>query len=690
MRLKGIACAALLCGVSSAALAAETAEQPVVDTDADATGDVIVVTGERLARSIDETSSSVVVETAERLDERSTDNINQLLGLLPNVQLGSDDQGPTIRGQDTTGPLSGADAFLGGTRPRTTVQIDGRAVGYNEFIYGLSSLWDIERVEVFRTPQTTTQGRNSIAGAVFLKSFDPTFDYEARVRGLVGNYDTYQLSGMVSGPIVGDQIAARATIDWRRKQSWVETQPVPASFGYDEGADNFTSARAKLLIKPSALPDLRLDVIYTHLETESPQGQAVTVPFEERRDDGEVGGYFRTNIDAVTGIASYGDRDGVLVTLTPSYSKSRIRRLSGPGDGIALVDTTEFTFEGIVSARLSDAVSLLGGVYHLDTDQTEFIDLSAFLGFGNFTDEQNSLGLFGEVSVKPVPRLTLTGGLRYQRDRQDRLGFLGTEDFGFGVDYERSFDALLPKAAIAYELSDAVNIGLLAQRAFNPGGTTISFETGLQDQFEAETLWNFEAFVRARLRPGLQLNANVFYTDFDNAQRSTTTVATAPDGDTVFITDVGNVPAARSFGAEAGLDFQVSRRFTLRAGLGLLDTKITETSDPLDPIRSGRFARAPEVSASAAIDWQPIDGLRFNAQLRTNSGYFSDDANTPELRIDGSTTVDAKLAYTFGPVRASAYVRNLFDDFALTTQFSPEFATANEPRSYGVILEARF
>jgi iron complex outermembrane recepter protein len=645
----------------------------------------IIVTGERVARGVNETSSSVAVETADRLEERSIDNINGLLGQLPNIQLGSEDQGPSIRGQDTTGPLRGADAFLGGSRPRSTVQIDGRAVGFNEFIYGLTSLWDVERVEVFRTPQTTTQGRNSIAGAIFIKTFDPSFEPEARVRGLVGNFDTYQLSAMASAPIVDEQIAIRATLDWRRKKSWVQFDVPSFDLGYDDRADNFTNGRVKLLIKPKGIPDLRLDVAYTHLETEAPQAQVIEPPFEERRYD-DVGGYWRTNVDAVTGTATYGDRDGVQVTLTPSYTQSRVTRLSSPGQGNALVQTKEFTFEGIVSAKLSDSLSLLGGVYHLDADQTEFIDLSAFLGLGNFTDKQKSLGVFGEVAIKPVPRLTVTGGLRYQSDRQDRVGALDI----FAVDYQRSFDALLPKVALAYEVSDSVNIGALAQRAFNPGGTTISFETGLRDEFEAETLWNYEAYVRAGLTAGVRLNANVFYTDFNNAQRSTTTVTTNPLGEAVFEVSVGNAPSARSYGVELELDAKVTRTFTVRAGIGLLNTKITQTLDPQDPIRGGQFASAPKWSLSTGIDWEPVKGLKLDAQLRTNGRYFSDDANTPAFRIAGSTNVDAKISYAWNGITASAYVRNALNDFALTNLFASDFGFANDPRNYGISLEARF
>jgi iron complex outermembrane recepter protein len=276
--------------------------------------------------------------------------------------------------------------------------------------------------------------------------------------------------------------------------------------------------------------------------------------------------------------------------------------------------------------------------------------------------------------------------LRYQRDRQDRVGTLDV----FAVNYQRSFDALLPKVALAYKVSDRVNVGVLAQRAFNPGGTTISFNTGLQDEFEAETLWNYEAYVRAGLAAGVQFNANIFYTDFKNAQRTTTTVTTNPLGEVIFEGDVGNVPSARSYGVELEIDARVTRRFNVRAGLGLLNTKITETPDPLDPIRGGQFARAPKLSVSAGFDWQPVDGLRIDAQLRTNGRYFSDDANTPSLRIAGSTNVDAKISYEWKGIIASAYVRNAFNDFALTNLFSADFGAANDPRNYGISLEAKF
>ena len=125
----------------------------LAQASAEATLQEIVVTGERLQRPLSETASSVVVTTGEMNEALAgADRVEQLLFLVPNVQYGSGGAGPTIRGQDSTGVLRDLPAFLGGTRPRVTLQVDGRAVSFNEFVFGLASVWDVDQVEVYPKP----------------------------------------------------------------------------------------------------------------------------------------------------------------------------------------------------------------------------------------------------------------------------------------------------------------------------------------------------------------------------------------------------------------------------------------------------------------------------------------------------------------------------------------------------------
>mgnify|MGYP003297298928 CR=1 FL=1 len=143
----------------------------------------IIVTGERIARPSQQSPSSLVTYTAADLTGAATpERIDQLLALTPNIQLGSGGEGPAIRGQDSTGALRDLPAFLGGTRSRLTVQVDGRAISYNELAFGVTPLWDVAQIEIYRSPQTSTQGRNAIAGAIFVTTGEPSTRWTARAR----------------------------------------------------------------------------------------------------------------------------------------------------------------------------------------------------------------------------------------------------------------------------------------------------------------------------------------------------------------------------------------------------------------------------------------------------------------------------------------------------------------------------
>ncbi|WGR56967.1 MULTISPECIES: TonB-dependent receptor plug domain-containing protein [Paracoccus] len=126
--------------------------------------DEIVLTGEKQARSVKHTASSVAILTARDLEENGgQDSVADAATGIANVTyVASGGQGgaPTIRGQDSEGAHSGAVAFFGGTAPRLAFTLDGHSLGYNEIVWGSQALWDVESIEVFRGPQTATQGAN--------------------------------------------------------------------------------------------------------------------------------------------------------------------------------------------------------------------------------------------------------------------------------------------------------------------------------------------------------------------------------------------------------------------------------------------------------------------------------------------------------------------------------------------------
>lgn len=675
---------------SAAALGAHPAAASADPTPVEPHGEIIV-TGERVGRSLFDTASSVaVLDSADLEALAGADRLDQVLSGIPNLQLGSGGEGPTIRGQDTTGVLRDLPAFLGGTRPRVTLQIDGRPISYNELAFGIAGLWDVERIEVFRSPQTTTQGRNSIAGAVFIETKNPTFDWQGRTRLMAGDHDMRQASAAFSGPLIGDQLAFRLAGDIRRGRPTSEiTSPAR---GIDARRDDYDALRLKLLATPAAVPGLRLLGSYVRTSSQSPQIEGIRPPFRARRDPTASYGIFSVTVDALTLRADYPVTRALSAKATGWLGRARIRRFAPPGFGEADNRATDGGGEIVLNWTPAEDVSLIGGVAAQRNRLRQAIDLtSALLGTATFDDEQLSSGLFAQIEAR-AGGWTLTAGARYQRDEQKRVGLLKVRSSQIPLSYVRNYSRLLPKGSLSYAPAPKLLIGVSAQRAYNPGGTTISLSTFAPDTFDAETLWAYEGFARARLKgDDLQISANVFHYDMRDAQRSVLRALVTPGG-TVTFAEIGNAPAAWSRGAELQVLWRQLRALSVTAGLGLQRTRLTRTLSPADPLLNKEFQRAPHVTGSVSFDWRPTPSLRASGQLRHNSGYFSEDTNDPSRRIGATTIADARLQWSHGPLSAALYARNLFDKFYLTYLFAPSngLATAGEPRRIGLELSASF
>jgi outer membrane receptor protein involved in Fe transport len=651
----------------------------------------IIVTGERVPRSLRETPSSVAVVTSAELESHAApDRLEQLLDHIPNVQLGGGGDGPTIRGLDTTGPTRDLPAFLGGIRPRTTLVVDGRAVSFHEFVFGAAPVWDLESLEVFRTPQTTTQGRNSIAGAIFLNTIDPSFGWEGRARAIGGDLDTRHVSALVSGPLVADQVAFRLTGDYRKSRtSNVVTNVVE---GTDFNNDEYGQVRLKLLARPDVLPGARAEITYAHIESQSPTVEGVQPPFRERRALTGGNAAFGTNVDSLTADVSYDPAGPFSVQTVLSHGDAAVRRFATPGLGVARIHYSDWSAEAVVRWDNGHGIEATGGASHTRVALDQLIDLSLLSGIGDFDDRQTGTGLFGEVAWRLFDRATLIAGLRYQRDGQQRVGFLQGRTAPIPLDYRQSFDAWLPKVSFAYDVTREVTVGALVQRAYNPGGVSLRFDIGEADEYLPERLWNYELVARASLiRGALSATANLFRYDMRDAQRSRPISIVVPGGGfRVGFADLFNVPRARVHGAELTLEWRASRRLSVEGSIGLLDTRITRTDQASSHLLGKGFQRSPPFSASAGIDWQPVDRVRLSAQLDHNAGYFSDETERPDLRVGGMTTINAKAAVEWGPVTAFAYARNLLDEFALRALLTPTLAVASDPREVGFGLEAGF
>src|SRR6185369_1589258 len=266
---------------------------------------------------------------------------------------------------------------------------------------------------------------------------------------------------------------------------------------------------------------LRVLLTVSHVKSQLPQVVGARAPYHERRDDDYEAGYFKARVNSATALITYRISPPLEWRTTPAWGDTRFRRLAPQGLGQTHINGRDRSLESILEWKPDGPVSIVGGVSLQAMDLDQFIDLTVTpLGTGSFNDHQPSSGVFGEMTWRPAQRLWLTGGLRYQMDRKRRTGLL-TTDPELPIDYDKTDHALLPRVSAAYDVSDDVRVGALVERAYNPGGVTLDPVIAQQVRFEPEYLWDYEAFVRANLLGGaLSLNANLFYNDMRNAQRT--------------------------------------------------------------------------------------------------------------------------------------------------------------------------
>jgi iron complex outermembrane recepter protein len=645
--MRGLRCVMLAFGVSAAALAAGSAQAQTTAAEDD--NDAIIVTAERGNRSLRDTATSVVVLT-ERDLAPGTQTTYDVLNSIPNVlATRSANNAPAIRGIDGGGGASAVTAFFAGSRPRVNFLVDGRTLTFNEAIYLDGGIWDLQQIEVYRGPQSTLQGRNAIGGVIAIQTANPTFDWEARGRALIGEDDLYQVSGALGGPIIADTLAFRVAADYRREDAFIQTFPY-AQLAHPERFRSL-NLRGKLLLEPAALPGFRSLLTVSYTDAYAPQTLSVRQPYDDLVSSTSFTPRFRTRATVGSVDTSWQASDAITLSAFLTATDFRVNRYVNTGNGIAQIDGTEYTAEPRI--RFGDAEDRLSGfvaAFLFRAEQDEAIDL---FGGGTYNDRTVTRALFGELTFRPSDAVRLTLGTRYEEEERDRVGGAGP----FPIDFHRTFRAFLPRATLSVSPNERITYGVTVGRGYNAGGAGFAFNPPFTSfVYDKETVWNYEGFVRTSLLGGrLRLNGNIFFNDYSGLQLPFD-LAQNPSAPA---TIVRNAERATTYGAEMEARFRAMAALDLFASAGILKTKVNRYDDP--SIQGNDLPRAPAFSFTAGFSARPFAGFDASADLRYTDAYFSDVFNNARGRTDPYVLVNAQLGYRIGPARLFVSATNLFD-----------------------------
>ncbi|MDO3444355.1 TonB-dependent receptor [Agrobacterium sp. V1] len=671
----------------------------------------ITIYGARNATTLASTSSSIGIVTAQEIADGQIHSFRDSFRRMANV-MDADwvDGGFIIRGVNSEGLVPGG-------APLASLYVDGVQQTVRGARRGARGLFDVEQVEIYRGPQSTLSGRAAMAGAVYIKTKDPTFEKEAEVSATIGTGNLYGTAFMVNTPLMDDQLAVRISGEIQRSENDIN---YPTFVGYDRyndfTHDLYYQIRGKVLFEPAEMPETRALFSYSFSHDDpyvrdigGPAG-ASRFRFDEKRGDYQIPAYIEyrpTEVHNVGLEITHDFSDELKLTSLSTFSYSDTDRFS-PNYGTAGEINTYHGYykEFIASQELrlnyeGDRWDWVGGVYFSYEDEKNFYDrtipLSATVNRNQFqrnTQKSFNAALFGEATYEFVPTWKITLGGRLDYTDQDITQYLlRTQPLGGTrtvlTDYAASFHEtnFVPKIGLSKELTDTQTVGVTYSQGFRTGGASYDSFRRTSYTYEPETASTYELFYKGTfLDDRLTLNSNIFYTKYSDQQ-----VQMQLDPTDATTRRIINAASSEAWGFEFEPSFKVTDNLETFASLGYVHTEFKDFNDLAYGNLSGLpFPEAPEWSLGLGARYTFDNGVYIGADAKYTSSYLARLGSLPHDYLDSRWIVNLQAGYKTERWELNAFAQNLLDEEYFVYNDNDVAATLGERRSVGLNLKVKF
>ncbi|MCS6155260.1 TonB-dependent receptor [Shewanella baltica] len=709
---------AIAAALSSAAFAQTDAiDKPDPSTEME----VMVVTADFRSSSLEKMPSSITVIDSQKIQDESAQHFEDLLNSIANFNWSGGSSRPKyfqIRGVGEQEQYQGA--------PNSSVgyiidDIDLSGIGM------VSSMYDLQQVEVLRGPQGTRYGANALAGLIYLKSNDPTDVFEHGAEVSLGDDDLRTFSGFSSGPLTDSgKLLYRVSLQQHQQNGYHDN----LYLGRDDtnGRDEF-SGRAKL--RWYATDDLQFDLTVLHADfdngydvwslTNSPTQTTSDQPgVDSQRTTGA--GFKATYSGAetfeLTSLTSFANTDHHYSYdgdwSNPEYWASK--QCSDDDGNLApcqydyFWDKTgqrktvsqEFRLSSTEQGRIfADSTDWLLGVYGMNLKE----DNQLYSEYNTWPDEvldseyeATNYALFGQLDTDLGSDYALSVGLRLER-RNSHYSDTNNDNF------DPSETMWGGHIAVSKVLNDSHNAYVRVARGYKAGGFNMTLPVELNDkkEFSTETLYNYEIGLKSHWLAGLiDTNLALFYMDRQDQQVAAS--QQDPDKPQRFILFTENAGSSNNYGAELDATWYATDNLQIYSSLGWLETAYGDYQYQdkygTEVDLTGRdLAHSPHLTYSLGGTYRTNSGWFTNLNLSGKSEFYYSDSN--ESRSEPYTIVNARVGYEASAWSAYLWGRNLFNEEYGVRGFyfgnepdngwaEKQYIRYGDPRQIGVTFNVKF
>jgi len=768
MQFRGLRALALSASALTSLAAGQAFAQSSEPKDAGAIEEV-VVTALKRSTTVQTTPISVSAVTEKSLQALGAQGIQDYFRTVPNLQV--DGNSPTSRRLTLRGVRSAGEATVGLYYDETPLTGPAGTTADASSTSADVNLFDAERIEVLRGPQGTLYGSGSMGGTlrVILNKPD-TSRYagavEAQGTSTKGGSNGYSIKGMVNVPLIEDKLAARLVLYKTEGGGYVDDVVLNKKDINDQHASGgrlmlgFTPTETLTINATGLFQKTTLDgqnSWYPALGKEDHKTNArVIAPTSDNLRMYNVTGKWDLGFATLTGTSSYykwtllrnsdysptlsGSRANATScrnyiaggpapagSTNPACTATQLAAYTAyadsrtPGALYQPMGLTSWNHELRMTGSLfDDKVDWTAGAYlekredYIESkvakgDATTGVinpnDLTAWRHVGTDTKQT---AFFGEVSYKPIDKLTLTGGLRrfkYDKTVSGQVlisNFITQSYVGPAAQVDAGADGWVSKLNASYQVTSDVMVYAVAAKGFRPGGA--NNVPGLASAllgYAPDSLWNYEGGIKSQwFDRRLTLNAAVYQIDWSNMQIS----ATSANGAFSYLTNAGK---AKIKGFEIEATARPMSGLTISGTAAVVDAKLTEDQanstiliTGSTGLRGDRFPNVAKFSGSAAVEYTwPLNG-DLNGLVRADYAYVGESASQFRPTY---VYYEKQGDYGYANLRAGVegpdwgaylFVNNVTDEVGLMSVTSavnnPKQVVSINPRTAGFQVRKRF
>ncbi|WP_311270151.1 TonB-dependent receptor domain-containing protein [Sphingobium sp. WCS2017Hpa-17] len=662
----------------------------------------IVVTAQKRSESLQNVPLSVTALGGRALESSSVNSVNDALRAVPGVTSYSSFQGGmtkfAVRGVASNPSLFNGSSVVG-------YYLDEIPFAFARFpVSPDANAYDMERVEVLRGPQGTLYGASALNGVVRVLTHDADLNevqVKARATGSTtrGGGESFRGDAALNIPLIPGKLALRAVLGYADTAGWIDL-PVAGIKEVNDGKTK--NLRLKLNGEPS--DNLKVEGLVWLNRNEIGSSN-------NSRDDGTWLARFRqpasTDFDAYGLTLSY-DFPTFSVLSATSHIKFRNASLIDAPVGGARHNTE-------LGARLWSqelrAVSTgdgpwgwsVGTIYRdaKDNQRQRFDTLNNGLWL-DFDYGSKSYAVFGELSRKFLDdRLTVTGGLRYYKDKTSyhENAFWNTNPLL--PDRKQSFDAVTPRAVISFRPTSDLSLYTSYSQGFRSGFSQNGLVLRVTDAAQSvrpDRLHNYEVGAKGKLFDGLiEFDGSVYYIDWKDTVQVLNVIITTPAG--VFgVNQAINSASASGLGVDLAATVRPARGFSIGGTVSWNNLEFDRDVFSGTAVLFRKGTRLPEsakLTATGQMGYNFDLSDDYSAGLSAAVTHTSRIYNTSGFTLlngDNITKLDLELKLrSRNGWSASIFADNVTDEGGRVRRVGPQpvndYADRLRPRTVGVQFE---